>query len=300
MEKKIPGKAWEYLVYNKLDQLVLSQDGLQRVANQWSFTKYDALGRVVITGLYNHGAVLLQAGMQNLVSLHGQSNSLFESRVSTGKGYNNASFPQSIAYYHSINYYDNYDFPGNVFGQPNTSLGQAPSGRTKGLLTASAITVLGTGNMLQTVNYYDDKAQIVQSKSQHYKGGVVNAGNYDEVSTTYKFTGEVETSIRKHYTGGSTESLYVYNEFLYDKMGRKTGTKQRTGDNAGTSNPLILLSGNVYNEVGQLRQKSFHAANPASPVFAKTVTYNYNERGWLSSQEAPSMFSQYLKYNEEN
>jgi hypothetical protein len=52
--------------------------------------------------------------------------------------------PQSFSYYHSLNYYDDYDFQGNIFGQPNTILGQVTALRTKGLLTDSAITVLDT------------------------------------------------------------------------------------------------------------------------------------------------------------
>jgi len=51
IQKKIPGKGtqWEYMVYNQLDQLVLSQDAVQRVTNQWTVIKYDALGRVIMT-----------------------------------------------------------------------------------------------------------------------------------------------------------------------------------------------------------------------------------------------------------
>ncbi|MGQ7671495.1 hypothetical protein ACTGY3_10020, partial [Streptococcus suis] len=54
IEKKIPGKGRQYLVYNKNDQLVLSQDILQRDRNEWTFNRYDTFGRITSTGLYTN------------------------------------------------------------------------------------------------------------------------------------------------------------------------------------------------------------------------------------------------------
>ena len=57
---------------------------------------------------------------------------------------------------------------------------------TRGLLTGSKTAVLGTvSDMLWGVNYYDIDRRVVRSFKQHYKGGTVVAGNYDEVSNTY-------------------------------------------------------------------------------------------------------------------
>ena len=52
IEKKIAGKGWEYIVYDNLDRPVLTQDANLREENKWLFTKYDALGRVIYTGIY--------------------------------------------------------------------------------------------------------------------------------------------------------------------------------------------------------------------------------------------------------
>jgi hypothetical protein len=49
--EKTPGTDWKYFIYDNRDQLVLSQDGNQRLINQYSFTKYDDLGRPVLSGL---------------------------------------------------------------------------------------------------------------------------------------------------------------------------------------------------------------------------------------------------------
>lgn len=54
IERKIPGMDyWDYTVYNNLNQAVLSQNGKQYQEGKWLFTKYDALGREIITGIYN-------------------------------------------------------------------------------------------------------------------------------------------------------------------------------------------------------------------------------------------------------
>src|SRR5690606_23013817 len=50
VEKQVPGKVVEYVVYNKLDQPILTQDANLRINDQWLFTKYDAFGRVAYTG----------------------------------------------------------------------------------------------------------------------------------------------------------------------------------------------------------------------------------------------------------
>jgi len=53
IEKKIPGQGWQYLVYDKLDQPILTQDANQLSKGIWMVNKYDALGRVIMTGEYS-------------------------------------------------------------------------------------------------------------------------------------------------------------------------------------------------------------------------------------------------------
>jgi hypothetical protein len=55
-EKHIPGAGWVYTVYNNIDQPILSQDARQQAESTWIFTKYDALGRVVMTGSVSSSA----------------------------------------------------------------------------------------------------------------------------------------------------------------------------------------------------------------------------------------------------
>ncbi|MCD4665060.1 MAG: DUF6443 domain-containing protein, partial [Bacteroidales bacterium] len=63
--KKLPGAEPVYMVYNKRDQLVLTQDGNLRVDTNWLFTKYDVFNRPVMTGKYHHFEEISQVEMQS-------------------------------------------------------------------------------------------------------------------------------------------------------------------------------------------------------------------------------------------
>jgi RHS repeat-associated protein len=297
VEKKFPGKDWEFIIYNTFDQVILTQDWKQRTEGKWLMTKYDALGRVILTGLYNDGRTRpeIQAAVNDLIIVN-PNYRWSEEKSGSGEGYTNNVFPQSISYYHSLNYYDDYNFPGNVFGQPDTTLGQMQAPHTKGLLTGSSITVLGTGTMLLTVNYYDVEGRMIQVKAQHYKNNSGDVNNYDEVSNVYSFTDELKESTRRHFNGG-VETLYVYNKYQYDHMGRKLSTEQKTANNqlAASGLPLVKLSGNSYNETGQLLSKGQHGTGGSS--FLESTGYTYNERGWLKTS-ASSLFSMELRYQD--
>ena len=43
IEKKIPGKGWEYIVYDKLDRPVLTQDANLKATNDWLLTNTTSL-----------------------------------------------------------------------------------------------------------------------------------------------------------------------------------------------------------------------------------------------------------------
>lgn len=49
--KKVPGAGWSYMVYDRRDRMVFSQDANMRSRSQWMTTIYDALNRPVTTGM---------------------------------------------------------------------------------------------------------------------------------------------------------------------------------------------------------------------------------------------------------
>jgi len=316
IEKKIPGKGWEFRVYNTLDQLVMSQDANQRnkALQEWSFTKYDAMGRVVMTGI----AATNTAADANIAS---PNRTLFNAEIalfndpahtkwetrdnSTVTGYNNVSDPIGTNVTTlTVYYYDDYAFP----GKPTTfTMPAGASIMTRGLLTGIKNVVLNTlggaaPDVLWTVQYYDDFGRITQSYAQHYLGGVSSPYNYDLVTNTYDFTSELTASTRQHFTknAGNTAAVLgvtVANTYVYDHMGRKTQTLEQIN---GGSN--VLLSQNDYNEAGQLQAKHLHSV--AGSPFLQDISYQYNERGWLSKINDPAiatsptrLFAEQLNYN---
>ena len=118
IEKKIPGKDWEYIVYDKLDRPVMTQDANLRAAKKWLFTKYDVFGRVAYTGIYTHTILSTQSSMQSYFGQQNQQNTvnaaakLYERRQTTATNhyYTNRNFPTTNIEYHTLNYYDNYTF----------------------------------------------------------------------------------------------------------------------------------------------------------------------------------------------
>lgn len=69
---------------------------------------------------------------------------------------------------------------------------------TRGMLTTGKVLVLGTANLLWSVLYYDEQSQSVKTVKQHYKGKTQAAGNYDDITTEYDFTGAIIANTKSH------------------------------------------------------------------------------------------------------
>jgi RHS repeat-associated protein len=294
VQKKIPGKGWEYIIYNKLDQPVATQDSVQRMKSpqEWTITKYDAMGRIVLTGIYQHAGST--AGTDNHAALQAVADTTsaqWETPVNTGPGYTANTWPKTWVSTLSINYYDSYTgipgFPSAYDQTANT----AYSKQTTGLLTASKTLVLNTaGDYLWSVPYYDSEGKVVKSFSQHYVGGAtaLSQYNYDADSTAYNFSKQPTLVQRKHYlknTGGTAGVLTLTetNSYAYDHMGRKQSTTHQLQDgSSSTAQTAVILARSDYNEVGQLKTKRLHSVNSGAN-YLQTIDYRYNPRGWLSS-----------------
>ncbi|MGJ1457865.1 MULTISPECIES: DUF6443 domain-containing protein [Sphingobacterium] len=283
IEKKIPGKGWEYLAYNKNDQVVLTQDAEQRVRKEWAYNRYDAFGRITSSGLYINTAKVTRADVSGLVNA--TAGPLWETRVGDDYPALATTFPLAgpgiTITPLIVNYYDDY-----TFAEATTlpASGITKSTKIKSLQTGSKIYRTDGTQPLLTVLYYDDYGRVIQSASKNHLGGT------DYVTNTYNFPGELLTSTRVHTPAtGATTTIVTTNE--YDHVGRLVSTKEKIG-----SQTEVTLASNSYNEIGQLKSKAVGKAGTETS-FVNSTTYTYNERGWLSKSTSPK-FSQQLKYQD--
>jgi RHS repeat-associated protein len=273
IQKKVPGVEPIWMLYDKRDRLVMTQDGNQRLQNQWLFTKYDVLNRPIINGIYNHGFSASRDEMDTLIS----SNVFYEiyNGAVASHGYSNttAYFPSLNTTVLAVTYYDNYNFKSmasglnyvnnDLTGQPTTE-----NLRLIGQVTGTKVNILGTTNYLYSISYFDDKNHIVQTISENHKSGV------DRVTNKFNFLGKVLETKQTYSVSAVTKT--VKESFTYDHAGRLLTVMHSTNGAAD-----VLMVKNVYNELGQLVDKQLHSTDNGV-TFKQSVDYLYNIRGWIA------------------
>lgn len=299
--KKVPGADWMYMVYDNRDRLVMTQDGEQRKLNKWSFTKYDALNRPIITGIYTHSNSVDQQGMSGLISttnfyetLNGDPNNYgYSKNVFTAPNFNVNGFEAL-----TVTYYDNYNFLNNDLyhgyksdelpGQYEYQNGEAFPGII-GLVSGSMIRTLGGGNMdrqwLRTVNYYDDKHRLVQVVSDDYKQGLVRTTN------VYDFVGKVlnsKTSTTDHRIAWSnTVNVTIDSDKIYP-----TNNSGSWGNSGASSVQIIPENTDGWVEFstsaykGMSSERVFGLSDIDSDANIGSIDYGINFRRNVNSNSA--------------
>lgn len=246
--KSTPGNN-EELVYDKADRLVMRQTKDVPTVDKkrgWIFYKYDALGRLILSGIYHgddNGTVtdvnLRAANMENrfktVVSKESPSDGTY--------GYTWNTFPTSPAQVTvtQIYYYDDYPSALNISG---AGLGYtAKSGygtqysSAKGLQTGVRYRQLdGTESWITTVYYYDANGNIIQEHSTNRLGGTDRryyAYNYNNLRTK-KYT--------EHKKTAQSAALKEEYSYEYDYALRPANTRYSIDGKKFISNMIDTLS----------------------------------------------------------
>jgi RHS repeat-associated protein len=310
IEKKLPGCEPIYMIYDKANRLILSQDGNQRLKNNWTQTCYDVLGRVIynIEVQSNIGAIFetLKSNIgSQIITEEFNSNplDLTTPLQNTGYNYRNLTLSNNNGQTNQIvpiqftllrilkvNYYNNYNF----INLSSTNLEKASLAYIAdteystqyvienldaaiGLLTGTCTYILdnvGT-NYLTTSMYYDANGRVVQTHAINHLGGC------DITWNKYDFVGKISKTLKHHNTATQSlvKELYTY---IYDNAGRLTTTTYNL------NNSSIVLSSNEYDEIGRLKTKT-RASNDSEK-------FEYNIRNWRTKITSGT-FEENIFYN---
>lgn len=281
VEKKLPGKNWEYIVYDKADRIVMTGPVNSPFGDGntgWLFTKYDAMNRVAYTGYYNGHSVTAanRQLIKDAVDAQSDNNESKTTANQTVDGvairYSNTKFPTSSFNLLTVNYYDNYSFPNAPTSFPSIG-GVATVQTVKGLPTGSWTRVVTTSaERKATMNYvlYNAKYQPLRAYSKNYLGG--NTRTDYEVT----FAGVPTKATTKHRRTTGDSELTIVDNYTYDNQLRVTKHTQKIG-----TQPEQLIAGNVYDALGTLVTKNVGGLKTANDPLQK-VDYRYNVRGWLT------------------
>ncbi|MCT4639972.1 MAG: DUF6443 domain-containing protein [Bacteroidales bacterium] len=294
--KQLPGAETIYMVYDKRNRLVVTQDGEQRKNNKWLYTKYDRFNRPVQTGIYTATSKLSQNQMRGEVEAN---SNMYE--VCNNGTYTNNSFPTTNNLPYTETIYDEYypaKFPTLAFdsrydidsysGNFNQSI--------KGQVTYTKVRVLDASeNRLndtwtEFANYYDDKYRVVQTVS---KTVLPDGKTFTETAgSNYSFTGRIENTIYVHQLNGK-DAIVVKQRNEYDHADRLQRTYQKL--EGAITKSEILYASFEYDELGQMIKKRLNNK-------AINTEYSYNIRGWLkelnnTKSDGSNLYSMNLHYN---
>ncbi|MGX1929366.1 DUF6443 domain-containing protein [Flagellimonas sp. 2504JD4-2] len=291
IEKKIPGKGWEYIVYDKLDRPALTQDANQRAKSpdEWLFTKYDALGRVAYTGIFKSNDSRNQ--LQGQFNAKSSATDNYEEKVSSGTGfggtyYTNSDYPTAITTTDvlTVNYYDDYSFDtdglnlpsSNAYAHAVLNYNNTNKKDTKGLPTGSKVRTLGDTDWTTTVNGYDEHRRVIWTGMQN---DYLSTTDYVE-SKLDDITGWILETKTRHIKSSST--LTTIEKFGYDHSGKLTSHTHKVNSQAEQR-----IAVNEYDDIGQLVRKKVGGAASSSNEL-QVVDYEYNIRGWLKQINNPN------------
>ncbi|WP_394749303.1 DUF6443 domain-containing protein [Spongiimicrobium salis] len=271
IERKIPGKGWEFIIYNKLDWPILTQDANLRVQNKWLFTKYDAFGRIVYTGFKNIN--ISRSNFQNIIG-NSTTTTHFEQRTTSPNTiagstlyYTSTAIPIVMDEILTINYYDDYNTTRDGLSLPvGLILGQTVTTQAVGLPTASKVRVLETNDWITTLTAYDEKGRLIYA---HSNNSYLNSEDIAE--SELDFAGKLLRT-RTTHSKGNGPAIVTTDVFFYDHQSRLI--KQEQELNGQTE----LIAYNTYDRVGLLVQKKV-GNTQENPL--QEVDYAYNVRGWL-------------------
>jgi RHS repeat-associated protein len=277
--KKVPGAGEVWMVYDERDRMVMTQDANLRAQGKWMYTTYDVLNRPEATGLWtNSNDRVYHKGFASVSSAYPNlSGQTIEELTRT--------------------FYDDYNWlaaNGNPFSQNRNTDADVhmlfasntmypypqpviQSFAVKGMVTGTKIKVLGSGQYLYGITYYDDKGRVLQTINNNITGAL------NITQTQYNFSGQPLRQWTLNMKTSTIRNDYILTAFDYDDLGRLISLKKTPwtyNNGTWTGGTQFETVRNEYDAMGQLKKKK------AAPYYnsntgLQTQTYDYNIRGWM-------------------
>ncbi|MBY8962546.1 hypothetical protein KJK34_07250 [Flavobacterium sp. D11R37] len=247
IEKKLPGVSWQYFVYGKYGRPALTQTANQRLNNQWSFVKYDPLGREAYSGTFHTDEPFSRQEMQILI----EDWEWYVKRTNTPTNINGINvyydnYTNHDLFVKNIYYYDNYSFDMQGISIPSTSdYGDEIKTAPKGLLTGSKTRIGETSDFVTCILGYSKNDRLIYAADSN---PYLSTNNLQHLKLD--FLGKIMESKSIHNKAGVVNNLVTYDYFSYDSAERLTRHNQKVG-----SNPTELITFNKYDELGNFDSK---------------------------------------------
>ncbi|WP_175621279.1 DUF6443 domain-containing protein [Chryseobacterium schmidteae] len=292
VEKKLPGKGWEYMVYDQQNRMVASQDANMKnnieQPNRWLFSRYDKFGRVAYTGRFTGGTRLEEQTNANAKGLNNESRNTTSFTLNGQQiFYTNTAYPSAVLVPYSVNYYDTYPVSGiaPTFYPINTDILEfymvngLQSFSSNGVNSIRSLKSMPTSSYVKNIDddswssshvWYDRLLRPVGSRSVNHLGG------YTNTEKQLDFSGAVLKANTYHKkTNADASEVIIKERFVYDDQFRVKQHYHQVNGNAEE-----LLSDYTYNDLGQVTTKKLGNN-------LQSVDYTYNIRGWVTKVNNP-------------
>lgn len=283
--KRVPGTGdFSRMVYDNQNRLVLAQDANQRAKSEWVFTRYDALSRPIMTGVYKSAETrnTLQAAMDAAtdhdVFAAGEGSDIIADQIIVEHHRDGVESYEAKSY---IEFIGRMEIDSSVDGIVSAQLNTSSTATDDYLLGYydNATPSLDEDDRIESVTYYDNYLFTDKVFIGTYNGAI-SSGTYLETPAVVTDASGKETA-QGQITGSRTRIFgtddWLETVMFYDKKGRVIQTQ---GDNHTGGVDIVT---NTYDFSGKILHSYTHHKNPAAHDFTelrvlKKFTYDHADR----------------------
>ncbi|MEQ8580623.1 MAG: DUF6443 domain-containing protein [Marinoscillum sp.] len=313
--KKVPGAGEVFMIYDKFNRLVLTQDANMRandiVTGDLILNSYDRStyligegGSVTIKPNFTtagHGSLLVStdpakvnANKWMFTKYDGQNRP-----VITGALYTEDGYEEMLA---AVEAHENlpemYDGSGDFYGYTNTAF---PDASTPGEVEVYTVSYYDSYEFLEDLSWPTEYAYAggrPQARG-HQTGSLIKTlGTSDFLysSTWYDARYRMKAAISQHHLNGYNKVINTYQNKVSSLLSGTVTTHESNGNTTTITEGFtydhmdrllshthqingqtpVTLVANDYNAIGELIEKNLGGS-------AQSVDYRYNERGWLTT-----------------